>query len=108
MVAFAGALIGAGIGWRFGRQWIQNMWLRVALFALVAGALAFTFGPAGPDAGLTMHTGTPDPLAPWLSGANPLVLDGALATELEKRGADLRDPLWSARLLIEQPELIRQ
>ena len=35
------------------------------------------------------------------------ILDGALATELERRGADLRDALWSARLLIEQPELIR-
>lgn len=37
-----------------------------------------------------------------------VVLDGALATELEARGCDLRDPLWSARVLIEQPELIRQ
>jgi len=35
-----------------------------------------------------------------------LILDGALATELERRGADLRDPLWSAKYLIEQPELI--
>lgn len=37
-----------------------------------------------------------------------VILDGALATELERRGADLNDSLWSARLLIEQPELIRQ
>lgn len=37
-----------------------------------------------------------------------LILDGALATELERRGADLRDPLWSAKVLVEQPELIRQ
>ena len=37
-----------------------------------------------------------------------LILDGALTTELERRGADLNDPLWSAKLLIEQPELIRQ
>lgn len=36
------------------------------------------------------------------------VLDGALATELEARECDLRDPLWSARVLIEQPDLIRQ
>lgn len=36
-----------------------------------------------------------------------LVLDGALATELEARGADLRDPLWSAKVLIDEPELIR-
>ncbi len=35
-----------------------------------------------------------------------LVLDGAMATELERRGADLSGGLWSARLLLEQPELI--
>jgi len=34
----------------------------------------------------------------------PLVLDGGMATELERGGADLRDALWSARLLKdEQP-----
>lgn len=37
-----------------------------------------------------------------------LLLDGALATELERRGADLRDPLWSAKVLRENPALIRQ
>jgi homocysteine S-methyltransferase len=37
-----------------------------------------------------------------------VILDGGLATELERRGADLRDPLWSARLLLEAPELIRE
>jgi homocysteine S-methyltransferase len=37
----------------------------------------------------------------------PLVIDGGLATELERRGADLRDPLWSARVLLEDPDLIR-
>jgi homocysteine S-methyltransferase len=36
-----------------------------------------------------------------------VVLDGGLATELERRGADLRDPLWSARVLLENPDLIR-
>jgi homocysteine S-methyltransferase len=36
-----------------------------------------------------------------------LVLDGGLATELERRAADLRDPLWSARILLEDPHLIR-
>jgi homocysteine S-methyltransferase len=35
------------------------------------------------------------------------ILDGALATELEHRGADLRDSLWSAKILLEAPELIR-
>lgn len=37
-----------------------------------------------------------------------IVLDGALATELERRGCDLNDPLWSARVLIDAPDLIRQ
>jgi len=37
-----------------------------------------------------------------------LILDGALATELEERGADIDDPLWSARVLVENPDLIRE
>jgi len=36
-----------------------------------------------------------------------LISDGALATELEARGCDLNDPLWSAKVLLEQPALIR-
>lgn len=35
-----------------------------------------------------------------------LILDGGLATELEERGFDLANSLWSARLLIESPEAI--
>lgn len=35
-----------------------------------------------------------------------VVLDGGLATELENRGHDLNHPLWSARLLINDPEEI--
>jgi homocysteine S-methyltransferase len=37
-----------------------------------------------------------------------LVIDGALATELERRGCDLKDELWSAKILLEQPEIIKQ
>ena len=37
-----------------------------------------------------------------------LVLDGALATELERRGYNLKDDLWSAKILLEQPEAIKQ
>src|ERR687893_2615386 len=33
----------------------------------------------------------------------PVVLDGGLATELEKLGHDLGDSLWSARLLRDSP-----
>ena len=35
-----------------------------------------------------------------------LIPDGALATELERKGADLKDDLWSAKILFEQPALI--
>jgi homocysteine S-methyltransferase len=35
-----------------------------------------------------------------------IVLDGGLGTELERRGSDLSDPLWSARLIAEDPEAI--
>lgn len=41
------------------------------------------------------------------AGAN-LLVDGALATELEALGCDLDDPLWSAKVLMEQPHLIKQ
>jgi homocysteine S-methyltransferase len=32
-----------------------------------------------------------------------LIADGGLATELEARGHDLSDDLWSARLLVDAP-----
>jgi homocysteine S-methyltransferase len=35
-----------------------------------------------------------------------LIADGGLATELEARGNDLSDPLWSARLLVDNPQEI--
>ena len=35
-----------------------------------------------------------------------VVLDGGLATELETRGFDLSDRLWSARLLLTEPDTI--
>lgn len=35
-----------------------------------------------------------------------LVADGGLATELEARGHDLSDPLWSARMLVDAPDEI--
>lgn len=37
-----------------------------------------------------------------------LTVDGALATELEAHGCDLTDSLWSAKVLLEQPELIKR
>ena len=37
-----------------------------------------------------------------------LVADGGLATELEARGNDLSDSLWSARLLMDAPDQVRK
>ena len=36
-----------------------------------------------------------------------MILDGGLATEFEARGCDLNDPLWSAKVLLEDPDLVR-
>ena len=48
-----------------------------------------------------------NPLGPFLEQQGCFILDGGLASELEARGHDLNDPLWSARLLIEEPEAIQ-
>jgi homocysteine S-methyltransferase len=48
----------------------------------------------------------PGPIAPFLAGGGTLVLDGGLATELEKAGFDLDHPLWSARVLQDAPDAI--
>ncbi|MEV7606504.1 homocysteine S-methyltransferase [Paenarthrobacter sp. NPDC089322] len=47
-------------------------------------------------------------LSTLLDAGKDLVLDGALATELEAHGCDLEDALWSAKVLLEQPHLIKQ
>ncbi|KAL5205396.1 hypothetical protein ABZP36_033605 [Zizania latifolia] len=45
----------------------------------------------------------------WVeAGGGRLVTDGGLATELEANGADLNDPLWSAKCLLSSPHLIRK
>ena len=49
-----------------------------------------------------------DIIASFLSLQPTIVIDGALATELEHRGYDLKDDLWSAKILLEQPDAIRQ
>lgn len=47
------------------------------------------------------------PLDAILAAHGTVVLDGAMGTELGRRGLDLRDPLWSARGLLETPDLVR-
>ncbi|NDO80506.1 homocysteine S-methyltransferase [Citrobacter sp. NCU1] len=49
-----------------------------------------------------------NPLNAILETQDFLLLDGALATELEARGCSLADKLWSANVLVENPELIRE
>ncbi|KAD6120029.1 hypothetical protein R6Q59_026128 [Mikania micrantha] len=36
------------------------------------------------------------------------IIDGGFATELERHGADLNDPLWSAKCLLTSTDLVRQ
>ena len=48
-----------------------------------------------------------NPIDNLLAHHRPVIIDGAMATELEGRGCDLNDALWSAKVLLEQPELIR-
>jgi len=49
-----------------------------------------------------------DPVAAMLARQDVVILDGGLATTLEAMGCDLDDPLWSARVLLEEPERIRR
>ena len=47
-----------------------------------------------------------NPLTAILAESPFVLLDGAMATELEARGCDLADSLWSAKVLMENPQLI--
>jgi homocysteine S-methyltransferase len=49
-----------------------------------------------------------NPIASILDRYPALVIDGALATELERRGYNLKDELWSAKILLEEPQAIKQ
>ena len=49
-----------------------------------------------------------NPITSVLNLYPALVIDGALATELERRGCDLHDQLWSAKILLDQPKAIKQ
>jgi homocysteine S-methyltransferase len=50
---------------------------------------------------------TVDDLKERLAGGNTVILDGALGTELQRRGVDTRLPLWSAWALLEAPDVVR-
>lgn len=48
------------------------------------------------------------PLSFLLSRRRPLVLDGAMGTELQRRGVDVGLPLWSANALLVAPDVVLQ
>jgi homocysteine S-methyltransferase len=48
-----------------------------------------------------------NPILEFLHHQGVMILDGGLATALEARGCDLNDELWSAKVLLEDPDLIR-
>ena len=48
-----------------------------------------------------------NPIGPFLQDQGSLIIDGGFATELEARGFDLSDALWSARLLHDAPRAIK-
>jgi homocysteine S-methyltransferase len=55
-----------------------------------------------------MNSTNQNPIFRFLEQQGVLLLDGGLATALEARGCDLVDELWSAKVLLEAPELIRE
>lgn len=46
------------------------------------------------------------PLTEMLATKVPLILDGAMGTELQRRGVEVGLPLWSANALIAHPEVV--
>ena len=49
-----------------------------------------------------------NPIESILQNFPVLIIDGAMATVLEGHGCDLNDSLWSAKVLMENPEMIKQ
>ncbi len=49
-----------------------------------------------------------NPIRPFIDRYGAFIFDGGLATQLEACGCDLSDELWSARLLLDNPDIIRQ
>lgn len=47
-----------------------------------------------------------DKFSELLKNNKLVIIDGAMATQLEARGCDINDELWSAKMLAERPELI--
>lgn len=48
-----------------------------------------------------------NPIQNLLSHQRVIIIDGALGTELERKGCDLNDALWSSKVLIDNPSIIK-
>lgn len=49
-----------------------------------------------------------NPIETILNNQKVLIIDGAFGTELERKGYDINDALWSAKFLMEKPEAIAE
>ena len=56
---------------------------------------------------LAMNT-TATSIGKFLNLSRPVILDGGLGSELQRRGHDISSPLWSAELLINNPQSIAE
>jgi homocysteine S-methyltransferase len=43
-----------------------------------------------------------------LTSPHLIILDGAMGTELERRGVDTSTPIWSAKALLDRPDVVEQ
>ncbi|AXF84834.1 Homocysteine S-methyltransferase [Ephemeroptericola cinctiostellae] len=48
-----------------------------------------------------------NPIQNLLTHQRVIVIDGALGTELERKGCDLNDALWSSKVLIDNPDIVK-
>ncbi|WP_141430458.1 homocysteine S-methyltransferase [Bacillus sp. 03113] len=49
-----------------------------------------------------------NPILQIINQFNVVILDGAIATEIEKKGVDIKHDLWSAKAIIDTPDSIKQ
>lgn len=57
---------------------------------------------------MTNPTDRSGPLELLLNRTTPAILDGAMGTELQRRGVDIGLPLWSANALVNAPDVVLQ
>ncbi len=48
------------------------------------------------------------PFSPFLTAQGCVILDGGMATELENQGESILDSLWSFKVMLEKPHIIKK